>query len=253
MMRVAALVLVGLAGFARPSQADYDAAAYRASLARLDLERRALARELRGASGPDERAAVRRRARRLALESLDRVVFPAWMGTPWGMGPRSVATEPHQLHRRVGCSAFVVAALEDIGFRFERRTTFVRAPALYIQQSLAPAPRDLHRYSNIDPDRFAARVAALGDGLYLVGLPNHIGFIEVAAGRAEMIHAGRTGPGTVQREPVAIAPSVIASRPSGYFVTPVLADDRLVDDWLLGRPVPFRPLSRLIAPAPSER
>lgn len=247
MIRAAALALLGLVACpsaqARPAARGFDAAAYRASLARIERQRRALARELRAAAGDAERAAIRRRARRIALAALDREVFPAWMGTPWGMGPDSLATEPHQPHHRVGCSAFVVAALEDIGLRFARRTEFVRAPALYIQQSLAPASRDLHRYSNIAPDLFAEKVRSLGDGLYLIGLRNHIGFIRVAGGRAEMIHAGASGSKTVQREPLAIAPSVIASRPSGYFVTPVLADDRLVDYWLLGRPVPFLPLS----------
>jgi len=95
----------------------------------------------------------------------------------------------------------------------------------------------------------AEKTAALGDGLYLIGLRNHIGFVRVVDGVASFIHSGPSGSkaAAVQSEALADAPTVVSSRPSGYFVTPVVtaAGDeggRLVDHWLGSKPIPFQKL-----------
>lgn len=195
--------------------------------------RETLAAALIAAADEPERQTVRERARQHLLERFDREIVPAWLGTPWGQGPAATARRPHQPGRSVGCSAFVIAALEDAGLIFAHRERFIQARALRIQRALSP---QVHRFVDVPADRLAAAIAALGDGLYLIGLSKHIGFVRVRGGAVELIHAGRTGAAAVQREPLDLAPPVIASRPSGYFVTAVLTDD-VIDRWLLGQPI----------------
>jgi hypothetical protein len=180
-----------------------------------------LADDLVAAATEPERAAVRDRARAAILDRLDTEIFPARMGTPWA---------------ELGCSAFVAASLADAGFELADRSGFVRARALEIQRSLAPRDDQIHRFRDIDADLLAAEIASLGDGLYLIGLRYHIGFVRVSGGRVELVHSGRDGPATVRREPLELARVVIRSRPSGYWVTPALPDD-LIDRWLLGKKV----------------
>ena len=226
---------------------EFDEKSYRASLEFFETQRVELRRAFDDATSEKGRAKVRSKARDAMLASLDEVIFPAWMGTPWSMGPSSTASVPHQEGKTVGCSYFVTGALMNAGLRFDSRSRFAQAAALYIQRSLAPAEPQLHRYLSIPAPDMAEKVAKLGDGLYLIGLRNHIGFVRVASGEATFIHSGPTGPSAVQSEPLAEAPSVIASRPSGYFVTPVLVagdedGDRLIEYWLRGRDVPFQRL-----------
>ena len=204
-----------------------------ATPARASDDREALAEALVAAADEPGRAAVRERARALILERLDAEIFPAWMGTPWGMGPGSTARRPHQPGRTIGCSAFVVAALEDAGLIFAGRSRFIQARALRIQRALSPV---IHRFVDLPADRLAAAIAELGDGIYLIGLCKHIGFVRVRGETVELIHAGRTGPSAVQRELLELSPPVIASRPSGYFVSPVLTDE-VIDRWLLRKPL----------------
>jgi hypothetical protein len=217
-------------------------AGYRGALAGIEAERRGLGIELRAATDEAGRAAVRARARVVMARALETIVFPAWMGTPWGMGPDATARRPHQVGRTVGCSGFVVAALEDVGLRFEGRVRFTQGRALHVQRSLAPAAADLHYINGAPAAEIEAWVGALGDGLYVIGLRYHIGFVSVRGEAIDLIHAGATGSRSVQRERLGTAAPVTASRPTGYFITPLLADDRLIDFWLLGRPVPFQAL-----------
>lgn len=207
--------------------------AFAAPEALADGRREALAAALVAAADEPGRDAVREQARRAILERFDTEIVPAWLGTPWGTGPGSTARRPHQADRTVGCSAFVVAALENAGVRFEDRSRFIQARALRIQRALSP---EVHRFAGVAADRLAAAIAELGDGLYLIGLSKHIGFVRVRDGAVDLIHAGRTGPAAVQREPLELSPPVIASRPSGYYVTEVLTDE-VIDRWLLGRPL----------------
>jgi hypothetical protein len=187
----------------------------------LDKARRDLAAALVASGDERARAAVRDRARSAILFAFDRRIVPAWTGTPW---------------REVGCSAFVAAVLDDLGFRLRRPRRFAEARALEIQRALAPRDRDLSRFRDLDADRLAAEIARLGDGLYLIGLARHIGFVRVRGGSVDLVHSGRDGSADVRRERLELARVVIVSRPSGYWVTPVLTDD-LVDRWLLGRAV----------------
>lgn len=187
-----------------------------------------LGADLVAATSEAERDAVRERARAAILARLDSEIFPARMGTPWS---------------ELGCSGFVAASLADAGFKLADPRRFVRARALEIQRALAPRDDQVHRFHDIDGDRLAAEIASLGDGLYLIGLRYHIGFVRVRGDRVELVHSGRDGPAAVRSEPLELARVVIRSRPSGYWVTPALPDD-LIDRWLLGKKVSLTAAAR---------
>jgi hypothetical protein len=160
------------------------------------------------------------------------------MGTPWGLGPRSTADRPHHAGMVVGCSYFVTGVLENAGLRLESRTRFAQAPSALMQRALSPAPRDLHRFGGMEPAALERRIAALGDGVYIVGLNIHTGFLVVREGKVRVVHASYAPPQEVVDEPLASSAVIHYSRGRGYVVTPLFRDDRLIDFWLRGRPVP---------------
>ncbi len=176
------------------------------------------------------------------LRSITRDIFPAWMGTPWGLGRNSTSRMPHLPGKTVGCSYFVTSVLQNAGLRLTNRYRFAQAPALYIQRSLAPRRKDLRRYYSIPPKALKKRLLGLGPGLYLIGLNCHIGFVVVTANDARFVHASYTDPTVVVNEPLATSQAIVNSRKAGYVVTPLFADERLVEMWLRGEAVPFRKL-----------
>lgn len=139
----------------------------------------------------------------------------------------------------VACGYFVAAVLENAGLALSSRYKYAQAPALAVQKALAPRPADLHRYFSVPAESLAARIAGLGDGLYIIGLANHIGFVVVDGGEVRLVHASYTGAQVVTDEPLVSAQAIADSRPKGYFVTPVMHDDRLADLWLRGVAVPL--------------
>jgi len=222
--------------------AAHDPAAYESALARIEARRLALGRRLVAAEGGAAREEVRTEARAYVLTALREVVFPAWMGMPWGLGAHSTPLRPHQPGMEIACGYFVSSVLENLGLRLDTRFRFAQAPALHAQRSLAPAKHDLHRFFSIPGDALARRIAALGEGVYVIGLNNHIGFVDVRGGQVHVVHASYTGEQVVTSEPLAAAEVIANSRAAGYFVTPLFHDDRLIDAWLRGESVPLREL-----------
>jgi hypothetical protein len=213
-----------------------------AAVARIASEREALASRYTRATTASEQAEIRAQARRLLEHTIIEEVFPAWLGMPWGMGSDSTATRPHEPNMKVGCSYFVTSVLLSVGVELENRYTFAQAPAIHIQRSLAPDEESLHTYFSIPADRLRDRIAALGDGLYIIGLDTHVGFVVVREGEVRFVHASYTEDRVVTDELLVDATAIDNSRPKGYFVTPLFQDGRLVDLWLRGQVVPFQKL-----------
>lgn len=232
---------------ALPASATFEPATYEALLTAFAAHQSSLATRYKIANAKDK-AAIRIQARAAILAFIDDTVFPGWQGTPWGLGKNSTATRPHQPDMVVGCSYFVTSVLQNAGLKLSNRYKFAQAPAMFIQRSLAPEKRDLHIYYSIPADQLERRLAELGDGLYVIGLNNHVGFVRVSAkngrGAVRFVHASYTDNQVVIDEPLVDAEAIHNSRKAGYFVTPVFADDRLIDHWLTGKAVPFQKLGR---------
>ena len=62
------------------------------------------------------------------------------------------------------------------------------------------------------------------------------------AGEVRLVHASYTDAQVVIDEPLATARVIANSRAAGYFVTPLLQDDRLIERWLRGEAVPLQQL-----------
>lgn len=218
-----------------PPAPDFDAV-----VGALEARRSDLARRYRRVA-PGERAAVRDRARAEVVRTIVEEIFPAWMGTPWGLGRDSDAARPHQSGKVVGCSYFVTAVLENAGLVLESRRRFAQAPALWIERALLPSGATVHRFGSLPAPELRRRLLALGPGLYLVGLDVHVGFLVVGAGDVRVIHASYTTPRVVVDEPLATSAVIANSRPRGYHVSPLFRDDRLVELWLQRMSVPAPP------------
>ena len=209
---------------------------YDRMVASLSHERAALAAEWRAAAGDEvARAAVRDRAGGLLLGRLRDQLLPAWNGTPWAFS--GTAAGPGA--RPIACGYFVSTTLAHAGLAVDRRQLAQQA-AEDIILTLVPESR-VARFKRMPLDTFVAAVARRGDGLYLVGLDYHVGFLVVERGQVYFHHSSNVS-GAVVREP-AITSAALAR--SSYRVVGKMLDAGLVEAWLEGRLIPTRlPASR---------
>lgn len=226
---------VAVAEVEAPTPADYEA-----TLHAIEAERQRLAKLYMAAREEAERAAIRVQARAAFNNSVVRDIVPAWLGMSWGLGPNSTANRPHAPGMTVACGYFVSAVLENAGLRVQTRFSYAQAAALQVQRTLAPAEGEVQRFFSVPGETLAAGIKKLGAGLYIIGLSNHIGLVVVDAVGVHLVHASYTDDRVVISEPLATAQAIANSRPKGYFVSPVMHDDRLADLWLRGVPVPLR-------------
>jgi hypothetical protein len=202
--------------------------------ATLEARRRELARELETAP-----ARTIRRARQTLITALRDELLPAWDGTPWAMNGTSVV--PHQ--GAIACGYFISTTLLHAGLGVERVRMGQQA-SLYIAQSLVTTER-IWKSSDVPIDKFVARLRRGGDGIYLVGLDNHVGYVIVDGKDTWFHHAGPNA--GVQREPALTASFLSTSR---YRAAVKLFEDALVEKWLRGTAIPTVLPARRTRPSP---
>jgi hypothetical protein len=219
-LRPALLVLALCACEPSPVEAAPDYAAIRES---LESKRVALARELE--THPKRTIA---RARELLVRTMRDQILPAWNGTEWAMN--GVSQVPHE--GAIACGYFVSTTLLHAGFHVERARLGQQASE-YITRSLVTLEPIWHR-SDQSIEAFVAKVREGGDGIYLVGLDNHVGFI-IVDGEDTWFHHSAPGEVGVRREPALTASFLSTSR---YREAAKLFDDALVEKWLRGTDIP---------------
>jgi len=91
------------------------------------------------------------------------------------------------------------------------------------------------RFRRIAINDFVNAVKEWGPGMYIVGLDVHVGFVVNTGDEVYFIHSSYVDPFMVVSERAIESPVLIASK---YRVLgKVFADDRLISDWLLGKPI----------------
>jgi hypothetical protein len=215
-----------------PEASRATARGYASSRSRLEARRAALAGEL----GRD-RARTLARARELLVATLRDEILPAWDGTTWDYSGTSQA--PRQ--GKIACGYFVSTTLLHLGLRVDRAGMGQQASERIAQSLVTTSP--IRRSSDQPIDAFLARVRAAGDGIYLAGLDNHVGFVIVDGADTWFHHA--VPHDVVRREPAREAPYLVASR---YRVFAGLFDDALVEKWLREEPI-----ATVTAPAAARR
>jgi hypothetical protein len=184
----------------------------------LDAQRAALSKTLRA-----DRIGTLSRARMALVTTLRDELLPAWNGTSWAMNGTSVV--PHE--GEIACGYFVSTILLHAGFALERARLGQQASE-HITRTLVTTEPIWHS-SKQPSDQFVARLRRSGDGIYLVGLDFHVGFVIVDGNDTWFHHPGPTH--GVEREPALTAPFLSSSQ---YREAAKLFDDALVEKWLLG-------------------
>lgn len=219
------LLLPGNQLRAQQLPADSTAAtAYQDTVFHIEQQRLLLAQSYQQATTDSARQAILHEAKSFLINTIDQKLFPFWYGTPWTFEGHTAI--PNQ--GSIACGYFVSTLLEDLGFQVERIRMAQQASELIIKSLCSET--NIKRFSNVSPETFTAAMQNSPDGLYIVGLDIHTGFILKYAGKIVFVHSSFLPPMTVVREPINTSEILSASR---YRVIGNLSEDStLLLKWL---------------------
>ncbi|WP_299221819.1 hypothetical protein [uncultured Aquimarina sp.] len=150
-------------------------------------------------------------------------VFPFWYGTPWDFnGHTKIPGEG-----KIACGYFVTTTLQDIGFNIPRYKWAQSASEVFIKKL---AKQQVKRFTNKPLSTIENFLLNSGDGLYLVGLDDHTGFISVDNKKIRFIHASYYKP------EIGVMAEVLDSenplKYSKYRVIGKLLSNAMVHNWI---------------------
>ncbi len=154
-------------------------------------------------------------------------LFPYWLDTPWDF----YGTSDIPGSGTIACGYLVTTLLKHAGFRINRYK-IAQLPAEKIVTSLCPQS-SIHRYSDMPLDRFCKVMSSMGDGLYVVGLDYHVGFIYVKENEVYFLHSTYVDQSCVLKEKG--SESIVLESTRYRIVGKLLGSKDLVRKWVEGR------------------
>jgi cell wall-associated NlpC family hydrolase len=155
---------------------------YRELLGRIEKDRGEFAKRYT-AAGTEAKATILSEAEEFVFTTILKDLFPAWYGTPWEFDGRT--DNPGE--GSIACGFFVLRVLRDAGFKVPVDLLAVKASEEII---LALAdPKDIKRFHNADMSVVRDYLVKSGNGLYIVGLDQHTGFIVNDGDELSFVHS----------------------------------------------------------------
>jgi hypothetical protein len=150
--------------------------------------------------------------------------FPYWYGTRWNFnGTTRIPGEGS-----IACGYFVTTSLQDAGVKLNRLRLAQQASE-EIVKSLT-TEKNIQRFSNVSLKRFVQTIRETGEGIYIVGLDSHVGFLLCENNQVFFIHSSGFIPWCVVREKAEYSWSLSHSR---YRIVGNLSKDKsFVQKWL---------------------
>ena len=197
--------------------------AYATRLHKAEEERATLRKAYKSASSPKEKRESLLKAKKHLNDLITRDLFPFWYGTRWDYN----GTTRTPRKGKIACGYFVANILLDAGYEFNRRQLATKASEKIILTFAEE--NSVKRFRNKSVKQFVKEVEKMGDGLYLLGLDTHIGFLVVKGNDIGFIHASRTYRSGVRWEDAIDAKAVKKSK---YRVVGKLLHEDMVHLWL---------------------
>lgn len=159
-------------------------------------------------------------------ERIEKELFPHWYETPYDFYGMTETPGKGQ----IACGYFVTTVLRDAGVPIER-IKMAQAASEQMIKALVDE-RYIKRFSRVPIRDFIYAIEDMGEGLYVVGLDTHTGFLTYDGLTVRFIHAtARQGLRKVVNEDALTSASLIRSK---YRVVGKLTgDEDLMKRWLL--------------------
>lgn len=156
-------------------------------------------------------------------------LIPYWYGVEWTF-------EGHTDHPDTGtiaCGYFVSTTLKHLGLKINRYRMAQQSALNELRSVVADRKLIL---SFVRGDSLTVKIAsALSDGLYLLGLDCHVGYLLKREGELYFIHSNYLSPIMVVFEEAALSEAFLNS--NRYYIAPVSSNEWLMKQWILGKSI----------------
>ncbi len=193
---------------------------YQETLKEIETERLKFIKSFKHATSNNDKRKIYNEIRSYLNRSISANVLPAWYGTPWNYN--GVAENP--LDGAVACGFFVVNVLRNCNFKMKSK--MARQPSENIIKNLIQS-KYIKRFSNISIDILLDHLQKTGEGVYIIGLDSHVGFLLNINGKIRFTHSH--GYLFVLSEIPDFSPTLLNSN---YLVVGKLFDDAMIKKWL---------------------
>jgi len=199
---------------------------YHSVLTQLTLDRKKW-RQAYEQGSSTEKARIVKTARKQLEKTLVEEVFPAWYGTQWDFN--GISKTPGE--GKIACGYFVSTCLTHIGYEVNR-IRLAQQPSQRIIETFMPRSQRKILYG-VSIAKVRQYLQDQGDGIYLVGLDRHVGFIAVQGENIAFIHSSYYRPNKeVISEPIDTKNPLSDSQ---YRVFGKLFSDDMITGWLSQR------------------
>lgn len=208
---------------------------YQEILKRLQSQRQILGRRYAEAT-PDQRASLLLEAVAYVERTLISQLFPAWDGTGWDFN----GTSQRPGEGTIACGYFVTTLLRDAGWCLPR-IKLARQPSQTIIRSVCE-PRSIRILHAKPMSDFISYLESHGEGLYIVGLDTHTGFVAFYGDSIAFIHA------SYYRPPCAVVTEPLVGRnplnDSKYRMVGKILGSAMMHQWLTGECIEMKVKTR---------
>lgn len=198
---------------------------YSATKTRMNGIRDTWNKKLLATKDSTSRSAVLDSAGKIFTQEILNSIVPHWYGTPWDFdGYTAVPNEGV-----IACGYFVSTTMKDMGLNLDRYAQAQQTPENEAK-TMACDPTQL-RY--IKFDQIYQLMKTFKEGLYFVGLQNHVGYLYVHNGNVYFIHSNYID-GQVVIE------NVETSRAFGgrdFYIADITHNKLLMEKWLTKQPL----------------
>lgn len=171
-----------------------------------------------------DQIAIEEEATAYLLEKVTHDFFDQWYGTEWDFN----GTTRTPRKGKIACGYFITTVLSDAGFKIPRIKWAQQASEYYITRMTT----EVKRFSNQTPEYMKNYFLKNADGLYVVGLDSHVGFVYKSGDKVTFTHASYYDPKIgVQTE------ELDGDNPfskSAYRVVGRILNREMIRKWILG-------------------
>ena len=196
------------------------------------VRRDSLKRDYENANSDSARNAVLEKAEQVLLVNLVNGIIPHWYGTPWDFNGHTAVPGEGE----IACGYFVSTTLLHAGFNLNRYK--LAQQSAYNEIKTLQTTGSIHKLINKEvSDLIELAHSTLKEGLYVIGLDFHVGYLLKWKGEVYFVHSNYLYPGEVIVE---LAQSSLALMGSAsYYVGEVSSNKALLKKWLYNTPIPI--------------
>ena len=156
-------------------------------------------------------------------------IVPHWYGTPWDFNGHTDIPNDSE----IACGYFVSTTLRHLSFRLNR---FKMAQQAGLNEAITLQPKnELKIYRNISQDQLKIKLNKVyADGLYFVGLSNHVGYVLIKNKELYFLHSSYYDNKVIIEE-AATSPCFQSDI---YVFAEITSNRELIQKWIQNKTIP---------------